>query len=331
MLRPANAQPRATAQQPPSHCLILLLSCSLTVSHPLTLSHMWCVVVNQITCKNGWKKWKAFLDVHDIEHTLYHTQSLEEVEQVLQASYSSGNRKFLFVGGDGTVHHGANLLLKISGSASQEIIIGVLPCGTGNDWVRSFGVDKRQLAVGLKEEYTAPMNVIKATWPDGRVHYGINMVGGGLDASVVILLKRAPMKIPARIIYPYGLFRALLKPHTWKGKIKIDGHEENATWLTMLAGFGKYCGGGMYVLPHAREDSPGLLLMKPKSLLRILLSTPEIYNGKIIHDKRAVTYHFTTIEIEHEGKPIPLEADGEFMGWSPVKLEACFDVMRRVV
>ena len=292
---------------------------------------MWCTIVNSTTCKTGWKKWKSFLDEHAIAHTMHHTASLEEVQRVIENSFHEGNRRFLFVGGDGTVHHGCNILLKVSGDASRDIIIGVLPCGTGNDWVRTFGVSKKQLAIGLKEEYTAPMNVMKVTWPDGRVHYAINMVGGGLDASVVKLLKKAPLKIPARIIYPYGLFRALLKSHTWKGKITIDDHHESGTWMTILAGFGKYCGGGMYMLPHAREDSPALFMMKPKNLFKILISTADIYTGKIIHDKRAVTYHFTKIEIEHEDKPIPIEADGEFIGWSPVKIEAKFDVMKRIV
>jgi len=291
----------------------------------------WCLIVNRITCKKGLKKWTAFLDENGITYTLNQTKSLAAVQSVIEASFTSGNRRFLFVGGDGTVHHGGNILLKVAGNASREIIMGVLPCGTGNDWVRTFGVDKNKLAIGLKEEYTAPMNVVKATWPDGRVHYGINMVGGALDASVVRLLKRAPIKIPSYIIYPYGLFRALLKPHTWKAKITVDGHEQQGKWLTIQAGFGKYCGGGMHVLPHAREDSPGLLLMKPKNLIRILMSTPQIYNGKIIHDKRASTHHFTNIEIEHEDKPIPLEADGEFMGYTPVRLEAKFDVMQRIV
>jgi diacylglycerol kinase family enzyme len=253
------------------------------------------------------------------------------VKQIIEEAYRSGERKFLFVGGDGTVHHGANLLLKTAGDKSYEVTMGVLPCGTGNDWVRSFGVDKKKLAVGLREEYTAPMNVIKVTWPDGRIQYGINMVGGALDASVVALLKRAPIKIPSFIIYPYGLMKALLRPHVWKGKLRIDGDEINGSWLTLQAGFGKYCGGGMYVLPHAREDSPGVLLMKPKSLCSILISTPKIYNGKIVHDTRAIPGHFTEIEIEHVDKPIPLEADGEWLGWSPVKLEAKFDVMKRIV
>lgn len=291
----------------------------------------WSVIVNRITCSTGWKSWASFLDEHGITYFLHHTHSLSEVTQVLTGLYGTGHRRYLFVGGDGTVHHGANILLQLSGIHSHEITMGVLPCGTGNDWVRTFGVDRRKLAEGIKNEYTAPMNVIKATWPDGRIHYGINMVGGALDASVVSLLKRAPVKIPSFIIYPYGLLKALLRPHRWQGTFNIDGHIHAGDWLTMQAGFGKYCGGGMYVLPHAREDAPGLLLMKPKSLWSILWSTPRIYNGKIVKDKKAVTHHFQFIDIQHGDKPIPLEADGEWMGWSPVRLEACYDVMKRVV
>jgi diacylglycerol kinase (ATP) len=159
----------------------------------------------------------------------------------------------------------------------------------------------------------------------------MNMVGGALDASVVANLKRAPVKIPSFILYPYGLFKTLLKPHVWKGTINVDGHIFSGELLTLQAGFAKYCGGGMYVLPHAREDSPGLLIMKPKSLFKILISTPEIYNGKIIHQKEAITHHFEEIEISHSGNPIPIEADGEWLGTSPVKLTACFNVMKRIV
>lgn len=292
---------------------------------------MWLVIVNTITCKRGWRRWKLFLDSHAIPHVVHQTKSLEEVNSIIEKSFAGGQRKYLFVGGDGTVHHGGNILLKTAGDRSYEITMGVLPCGTGNDWVRSFGTDRKKLATHIKEEYTAPINVVKATWPDGRVHYGMNMVGGALDASVVLLLKRAPVKIPSFIIYPYGLFKALLRSHVWKGKFIVDGDEISGSWLTLQAGFGKYCGGGMYVLPHAREDSPGLLLMRPKSLWKILISTPKIYSGEIIHDKRAIAKHFEEIYIQHESKPIPLEADGEFMGYSPVKLEAMFDVMKRIV
>jgi diacylglycerol kinase (ATP) len=262
---------------------------------------------------------------------MHHSHSIDEARTLLSDLYHNGHRHYLLVGGDGTVHHGGNILMELSGQQSRELTIGVLPCGTGNDWVRTYGTPKEKLARSLREEYTAPLNVIRLTWPDGRIRYAFNMVGGALDASVVSNLKRASLKIPSYILYPYGLLKTLAKPHTWNGTIKTDTEAYTGDILTIQAGFAKYCGGGMYVLPHAREDSPGLLIMKPKSLGKIVWNMPQVYNGKIIHQPEAIARHFEEIEITHSGIPIPIEADGEWLGTSPVKLTACFDVMQRVV
>jgi diacylglycerol kinase family enzyme len=291
----------------------------------------WCVIVNRQTCSTGWKKRQSFLEKNGISYTLHQTQTTEEAKTVLSTLYHIGHRHYLFVGGDGTIHHGGNVLMELAGDQSHDITIGVLPCGTGNDWVRTYGTTKKKLATNLREEYTAPLNVIQLIWPDGRTRYAFNMVGGALDAAVVANLKRTSLKIPAFILYPYGLLKTLMKPHTWSGTIISDGHPFQGDILTIQAGFAKYCGGGMYVLPHAREDSAGLLIMKPKSLIRLLLSMHTIYNGQIVHQKEAVALHFDEMEITHEGIAIPIEADGEWLGTSPVRLKARYGVMRRIV
>jgi diacylglycerol kinase family enzyme len=290
-----------------------------------------CVIVNRQTCGSGWKNWEAFLMHHEISYTLHHTYSISEAKEALAAFYAAGNLHYLFVGGDGTIHHGVNTLMELAGHRSGEITIGVLPCGTGNDWVRTYGTTKEKLAIHLKEEYTAPYNLVRITWPDGRTRYAANMVGGALDAAVVGNLKRASFKIPSWILYPYGLVRTLLKPHTWRGTLKVDRDTYTGDILTIQAGFAKYCGGGMYVLPHAREYSPGLLLMKPKKLISLLFQLHTLYNGKIASHKEATARHFEHIDISHSGIPIPIEADGEFLGTSPVRLEACYDAMKRIV
>jgi diacylglycerol kinase family enzyme len=291
----------------------------------------WIVIINRQTCGSGWKKWDSFLQEHAIDHSLHHTYSIPEAEKTLTEAYQKGHRNYLFVGGDGTVHHGTNILMHLAGQRSMEVTMGVLPCGTGNDWVRTYGSSPEKLARSLKEGDTAPVNLIKVTWPDGRVRYAANMVGAALDAAVVDTLKGASLKMPSYILYPYGLMRTLLKPHKWSGNIRIDDEHFSGDFLTLQAGFAKYCGGGMYVLPHARQDSPGLLIMKPKSLLKLMVQFPTIYTGDVVKHKEAVVRHFEEIEIAHHGKPIPIEADGEWLGYSPVKLTACFDVMRRVV
>jgi diacylglycerol kinase family enzyme len=296
-----------------------------------TTATTWCVLVNRVTCATGWKRWEKFLTRNNIAFSLHHSFTLDDAARILTSSYQSGNRHYLLVGGDGTIHHGVNILMQCAGSASYGITIGVLPCGTGNDWVRSFGNHPSKLAQHIRDESTAPMNIVKLTWPDGRTRYAANMVGGALDAAVVSNLKRASVKIPSYILYPFGLLKTLMKPHTWKGTIQVDHDSISGEFLTIQAGFSKYCGGGMYVLPHAREDSPGLLIMRPKKLSKLLFQIHTIYNGRITEHKEAIARHFEHIDITHDVDPIPIEADGEFLGTSPVRLDACYDALKRIV
>jgi len=268
---------------------------------------------------------------NEISYTLHHSYSIEDAEKFLSDLYQNGKRHFLLVGGDGTIHHAVNILMQCAGHESYGVTIGVLPCGTGNDWVKTFGNTKKKLIQNIKDESTAPMNLVKLTWPGGRTQYAVNMVGGALDAAVVKNLKKTSIKIPAFVLYPYGLLKTIIKPYTWNGTIKIDHDTYTGDILTIQAGFAKYCGGGMYVLPHAREDSPGVLIMRPKKLSKLLFKINTLYNGKITTHKEAIARHFEKIEINHTDTPIPIEADGEYLGTSPVMLNATFDAMKRIV
>lgn len=291
----------------------------------------WHVIVNRQTCSSGWKKWNSFLELHKISFQNHHTYSLDELYQVLSSLYANGVRHYLFVGGDGTIHHCGNTLMQLAGNLSHEITFGVLPCGTGNDWVRTFGTSKEVLGKNILAEKTVPLNLICISWPDGKLRYAFNMVGGAIDAAVVYNLKRASFKIPSFILYPFGLLKTLTKPHEWVGTIIRDQQSYTGKILTIQAGFGKYCGGGMHMLPHAENESPGLLIMKPKKMLKLLFQLPSIYNGTIIKQKEALASHFKEVEINHTYIPIPLESDGEFLGYSPVKLTAIYGAMKRIV
>jgi diacylglycerol kinase family enzyme len=290
----------------------------------------WCVIVNLQTCRRGWNRWKWFLRDHQIPHSFYKTKSIAETSQLLAGLIAGGNRYFLFVGGDGTIHHGGNLLLHHAGDGADELVIGVLPCGTGNDWVRTFGVRRPGLAESLILKSSVPLPLLKIEWPDGSSRYAFNMVGGALDAAVVDSLNTSSWRIPGAIKYPIALLNTLRKPHTWHGSITIDGEVLDGQWLTIQAGFGKYCGGGMYVLPHAEEEKAALLLMRPKSFGKILISLPKIYNGKIGRQPEAVTRFFEKLEIQHQSKPIPIESDGEYLGTSPIVISVIRNKMRRL-
>ncbi len=291
----------------------------------------WCVIVNLQTCKiRVWKKWKSLLEENYIPHLIFQTNSIDQLSDVVNDLLAKGHRYFLFAGGDGTIHQGGNYLIQHGKEISNEVVIGVLPCGTGNDWVRSFGIPTRKIIDSLKLRKTVPLNLLRLQWPDGRKRFAFNMVGGALDAAVVDSLNKSSLPILGAIKYPIALLKTLTKPHEWKGSITVDGKKLTGNWLTIQAGFGKYCGGGMYVLPHAEENNAGLLLMRPKTFSKLITSLPKLYNGKIAEQKEAIAMHFSTMEINHVEKPIPIEADGEFLGYSPVIITTLNGVMNRL-
>lgn len=265
-----------------------------------------------------------------IPHLVFQTHSIDQLSDLVGDLLAKGHRYFLFVGGDGTIHQGGNFLIQHAKEISNEIVIGVLPCGTGNDWVRSFGIPTSRIVDSLKQRKTVSLHLLSLQWSDGRKIFAFNMVGGALDAAVVDSLNKSSLSIPGAIKYPIALLKTLTKPHEWEGSITVDGKKLTGEWLTIQAGFGKYCGGGMYVLPHAEENKAALLLMKPKTLSKLITSLPKLYNGKIADQQEAIAMHFSSLEIIHTDNPIPIEADGEFLGYTPVIITTVYGVMNRL-
>lgn len=292
----------------------------------------WCIIVNLKTCNaRAWKAWQKFLQENNVRVRFHFTQSISEVSNILADQISNGQKRFLFAGGDGSLHHGGNLLIHLAGDRSHEMIVGVLPCGTGNDWFRTYGLSKGDLIASLQQNKSAPLHLLKLEWPDGTHRYAFNMVGGALDAAVVDYIDSDRFQFAGFLKYPIALIGTLMKPHIWIGEIIVDGKSHTGNWLSIQAGFGKYCGGGMYVLPHAEPSKAGVLLMRPKSIFKLLTSLPKLYNGKIADQKKAIAMHFSTIEINHTGDKIPLEADGEWLGHTPVTITTVMGLMKRLV
>src|SRR5688500_13555360 len=105
----------------------------------------WCIIINLNTCKErAWKRWQQKLDHNAIDYTSYSSDTISTLSLILSQLITSGHRHFLFAGGDGTLHHGGNLLIEHAGDKAKDITIGVLPCGTGNDWWRTFGIPKKK-------------------------------------------------------------------------------------------------------------------------------------------------------------------------------------------
>src|SRR5512133_2376526 len=104
----------------------------------------WLVIVNP-NAGNGkgekdWNKIAEFLEKENVSYTVKFTERKGHAIQITLGAISEGYRKFITVGGDGTLNEVVNGVFTSKNCSSNEISLSLIPVGTGNDWGRMFGI-----------------------------------------------------------------------------------------------------------------------------------------------------------------------------------------------
>lgn len=168
---------------------------------------------------------------------------------------SAGRRRFLSVGGDGTASEVVNGL--IGAGVSTECELAMLPLGTGNSFLRDFGIaDPEAASKAITRGESRVIDVLRLQHADGEIHF-INTMGTGFVARAGELTNErfkflgAAGYIAAVLICVAGL---RYERNTLKYGNEFDDAE------TVLTSFSnsQYTGGTMWMAPDA-DTSDGLL------------------------------------------------------------------------
>lgn len=221
------------------------------------------------------------------------------------------------MGGDGTLNEVLN------GMAGSRSILGVIPCGSGNDFIKSID-NGRDIYEIIERTIQGKERLIDLAKVNGR--YFANISSMGFDGEVVYNTSRFK-KLPAvsgRMAYILGVFYSLIRCKNYHLNISIDGeHIETESLLTAIAN-GRYYGGGMMPAPEAVLDD-GLLdvcLIKKVNRLKLLRFFPKFIKGTHGSIEEVSFYKGRRIEVKCN-EDIFLNLDGEV---SRVR-EAVFEVI----
>ena len=93
---------------------------------------------------------------NEIPYELIFSQHKHHVTELTVQAVNDGYRHIMVIGGDGTLHEVVNGLFIQKKVAPSEVTIGVVAVGTGNDWIRMFGLPKiySEAIRAIKQRYT---------------------------------------------------------------------------------------------------------------------------------------------------------------------------------
>lgn len=231
----------------------------------------------------------------------------EKLIELLEHETISGVVAF---GGDGFIHE------IIQHIVPRDIPLGIIPCGTGNDFARSIGVYKLSLTqqmdlIAHSDSRAIDLGRVEKTWFAA-------ILSSGFDALVN---ERANvMQWPkGRMRYNIAMIEKIiqLRAHSYRIRLDRDHIDVEATLVTVANG--PSYGGGMNVCPDAKltDGLFDVMVLGKVSRTELLKVFPKVYSGRHVGHPAVTFYRCREIEIVGSGSSY---ADGEPI--SPLPLTA---------
>ncbi len=240
------------------------------------------------------------------------TAAPAQATEIARDAYSRGRRRFLAVGGDGTSYEIVNGLFP-EAQAGEVPVLGFLPLGTGNSFLRDFGhTDLESAMQALIAGRTQPSDVLRLKHREGTVYY-INLLSLGFAADVNFMRARRFHRY-GQLGYLIAIFTCLARLRRRPFPLRVDGVGELDRRRCLFLSFNnsKFTGGTMMIAPNA-EVNDGLIeyvRWGPIGRLGLIRNLHTLYDGTHIHHPLASRRAARQIEFQLEA-PVAVMIDGE--------------------
>ena len=252
----------------------------------------WFIIVNPRAGSgktlSGWTEAEGLLRGRGVAFTSAFTHYKSHARELALQAARDGFRRFLAAGGDGSVHEMFSGVMDFcleTGTPTEEFILGNIPIGSGNDWLKSVGVPHDIPAVVdlVAGGAFRLQDVVSVRSADGRTCCMANIGGTGFDSQVCERVNaRKERGHRSRWIYVGALIMTILKLRRIKVEVSCDGQElYSGPCYSVAFGNGRFSGGGMLQTASAVMDDGQLdvMVVPVLSLLRILREFHRLFDG----------------------------------------------------
>lgn len=242
------------------------------------------------------------------------TKAAGEATELARDAYRRGVRHFIAVGGDGTSFEILNGLFPLPAGAEPPIL-GFLPLGTGNSFLRDFSDRGVEYAIeSLLAGRSRPCDVLRLRHRAGILYY-INILSMGFSADVATLRARR-FSHWGELGYMASIFLTLARFHRRPFPVRVEGENtfDDRPCLFLTFSNSKFTGGTMMIAPKA-EISDGLIeyvRWGPIGRVGLIRNLPTLYDGTHIQHPLAERKAVHKIEFNLEA-PVDIMIDGEVL------------------
>jgi len=283
----------------------------------------WFVIINPTsgngTIKQNWPKIKHLLKAYQFDYNYAFTEYPGHSSLLLQQALEKKVTDIISIGGDGTLHNIVNGIMTQNMVHSSSINVGVIPIGTGNDWVKTHGIPNNiEKAVQIMANGNIKLQdigKIEFTGDKKTSVYFNNLAGVGFDGYVVSRVKK--FKHLGAVAYALGALAGIFRFKNFQSKTTLNSEEISSETLMILIGLCNFSGGGMQLTktPNPFDGLFDISIAQNFSKFDIIKNMASLFNGKIVSFKKVVSLKTASIQVKIDQNELPyIQADGELIG-----------------
>jgi diacylglycerol kinase (ATP) len=249
----------------------------------------------------------------------------ETVREVLHEG--SGYRLLVLGGGDGSVSSVVDFL------AHHDVILGLLPLGTANDFARTLGIPSD---IEGACQTIAGGKVVDVDLGLAGDNYYVNVASVGLGVGATQALSPWLKKSAGPLAYPVAAIKAFLRHAPFSARLTFpDGDHEPVEYgrlLQVAVGNGRFYGGGMVVAPESGIDDRSLdIYAIEMGRHRDLIGVARyLKSGDFIRSESVS--HYCTERVRLETEPdLSINIDGEVVAKTPQDFSMAHNALKVLV
>ena len=229
-------------------------------------------------------------------------------EALVRQKFTADYTHLIIAGGDGTIHE------CINGLKTFDIWVGIIPLGTGNDFVKNLDLPENL-------DYLFSDRVVNVSIGKYNERYFINGIGAGFDGQIIRNMLNHKGILTGHAAYLSHVIRILGTFRERRVKYSIDGKEFESELLLILAANGTTFGGGFILAPQAdvTENCIDVCIIKKIHPLKRFMYLPLLQKGK--HGRIRGVEFFKAKSLRINGQNLHGQVDGEYAGSPPFHIE----------
>lgn len=265
--------------------------------------------------------WKAHFPEKPL--TLFPSANAAHFAALALQEYKPKNRLIL-MGGDGSFSLGLTPLFEKNAAKKLKEPIGLLPAGSGNSFLRDFGITDFQsaqnaLLAALKSGTSRNVDCGRFDFKQGsalRTSYFINIWAVGLICDINLLANKLRKSYAAATVLKIPFHK---KYHY---RVAIDGRERSLDADFIAVCNSQFTGGAMKMAPMASVDDKMLDAIIPsfKNRFSLLRLFPKLFSGAHVASKGVEHLTFQKMQIEIP-QDTPVMVDGEMTTADSVSIQ----------